>query len=264
MMLRIAVHLEPHLHDRPFAARWSGSRSLGYQGGEFNWRAHDAAEAVQLRAETGLEVTCMGGATGGVPGAAGRPSLISEADWERLTTDVDRAIGIAQSLGCKNLVMVPASLQAGWSEQRYHDEMVATLRMLAPRLEQGGVNAAIEPLNSRVDHKDCWCDTRAKAFAVVEAVGSPAVKVLYDLYHMAVMGDDLVSTIRRHHDLITYYHVAGVPGRHEPDAGEVDYRPVFDAIASTGYSGYVGLEYGPSLPPVESLQRVRVAFPDRD
>ena len=261
-MLRLSVHLEAHLHDRPFAARWQASRDLGFAGCEFNWRAHDAAAAAVLRAESGLTVTCLGGATGGAAGGD-RPCLVAPEDRERLLADVDTAIGAAKAVGCPHLVMVPGNWVTGWSVERHHAEVVASLRTVAPQLERAGVIAAVEPLNSRVDHPQCWCDTSAKALAIVDAVGSPAVRILYDLYHMAVMGDDLAETIRHHHAEIAYYHVAGVPGRHEPDAGEVRYAPVFDAIAATGYDGYVGLEYGPALAPEESLRRVRAALPDR-
>ena len=261
-MLRLSVHMEAHLHDRPFAARWRASRDLGFRGCEFNWRAHDVAEAVALQADTGLEVTCLGGATGGAAGGD-RPCLVSPGDRERLAADMEKAIGVAHAVRCPHLIMVPGDWVEGWSVERHHAEVVASLRSVATQLERAGVIAVIEPLNSRVDHRKCWCDTSAKAFDLIEGVGSPAVRVLYDLYHMAVMGDDLAATIRHHHEAIAYFHVAGVPGRHEPDAGEVDFAPAFDAIAETGYSGYIGLEYGPALAPEESLRRVRAWMPDR-
>jgi len=261
-MLRLAVHLETHLGDRPFEERWRTSRALGFHGCEFNWRLHSPAAAEALRAETGLSVTCLGGTTGGAPAGA-RPSLVGPGDRERLAVDVEMAIGVAKALDCRRLVMVPGNRVDGWSRDRHRAEVVASLRLVAPQLERAGVTAVLEPLNSRVDHRECWCDTSAEAFAIVEAVGSPAVRVLYDLYHMRVMGDDLAATVRRHHEAIGYYHVAGVPGRHEPDGGEVDFAPVFDAIGATGYDGFVGLEYHPALPPAESLARVRAAHPDR-
>ena len=261
-MLRLGVHLETNLQDRPFPDRFSGSRALGFRGCEFNWRRHELEEALTARSATGLAVTCLGGTTGGQPGGK-IPSLVWPGDRERLAPDVQTAIKAAQALACPRLVMVPGNHVVGWDRGRHRAEVVASLRSVAPLLERSGVSVVLEPLNSRVDHRDCWCDTSAEAFAIVEAVASPSVKVLYDLYHMKVMGDDLIATVRRHHDLIGYYHVAGVPGRHEPIGGEIDNAAVFDAIASTGYDGYIGLEYSPALPPEESLMRVREALPDR-
>ncbi len=257
----LAVHLETHLRDRPFPERWRISKALGFAACEFVWRGKDMVQAAQLQAETGLSVTCMGGTTGGAPGH-GRPALIEPQDHAQLAADVAAAIGAARAVRCSNLVMVPGDRVAGWSEAQHHAAVVASLRTVVPQLEAAGITALLEPLNSLVDHRNCWCDTSAKAFAVVEAVGSPSVRVLYDLYHMRVMGDDLDAVVRAHHALIGYYHIAGVPGRHEPTGGEVDFRPVLATIAATGYRGFVGLEYGPSIDPEASLREVRAAFAD--
>lgn len=261
-MLRVAVHLETHLRDRPFAERWRASKALGYAGCEFVWRGKNPEEVVALRRETGLQVTCLGGTTGGKAGG-GRPALTDPGNRELLAADVTEAIAAAKAYGCTRLVMVPGDVVEGWTQQRLHDEVVASLKSVAPLVEKAGVTIVVEPLNSRVDHKTCWCDTSNKGIAIVDAVGSPAVKILYDLYHMAVMGDDLAQVITAHHDAIGYYHIAGAPGRHEPTGGEVDFAPALDAIVRSGYDGFIGLEYGPALPPEESLRAVRVAFPDR-
>ena len=257
----LAVHLETQLRDRPFPERWRTSKALGFAACEFVWRGKDMAEAAALQAETGLAVTCMGGTTGGAPGR-GRPALIAPQDQAQLAADVAKAIAAARAVSCPHLVMVPGDRVEGWSEAQHHAVVVAALRTVAPQLEAAGVTALLEPLNSRVDHRTCWCDTSTKAFAVVEAVGSAGVKVLYDLYHMRVMGDDLDAVVRAHHPLIGYYHIAGVPGRHEPTGGEVDFAPVLATIAATGYRGFVGLEYGPSIEPEASLRQVRAAFAD--
>jgi len=261
-MLALSVHLENHLRDRPFADRWQAVKDLGYRACEFVWRGKDPTLVQQLIQQTGLEVSCLGGTTAGRSGGE-RPALTDPEDREHLLRDVRAAIATAGSFGCRRLIMVPGDWVAGWSLQQHHRAVVDSLRAVAPLLEQHGVTVLLEPLNSRVDHKECWCDTSDKAFAVVDAVGSPAVRVLYDLYHMAVMGEDLAATIRAHHDAIGYYHIAGVPGRHEPLGGEVDFHPALEAITETGYSGYIGLEYGPALDPVASLQAVRQAYPDR-
>lgn len=260
-MPRLAVHLETHLTDRPYAERWRTSAALGFCACEFVWRDKNMVEAVALQEETGLAVTCMGGTTGGAPGH-GRPALIAPEDRELLVADVAKAIAAAQSVHCPHLVMVPGDQVAGWTQAQHHAAVVDSLRAVVPPLEAAGITALLEPLNTRVDHPNCWCDTSAKAFAVAEAVGSSNVKVLYDLYHMRVMGDDLGAVVRANHSLIGYYHIAGVPGRHEPCGGEVDFAPVLATIAATGYTGFVGLEYGPSMEPEASLRQVWAAFPD--
>jgi hydroxypyruvate isomerase len=81
------------------------------------------------------------------------------------------------------------------------------------------------------------------------------VRLLYDVYHMQVMEGDLIRTIQAHHHAFAHYHVAGNPGRHEPDRSqEIFYPAIYEAIAATGFDGYVGMEYLPRDEPVTSLQ----------
>jgi hydroxypyruvate isomerase len=95
---------------------------------------------------------------------------------------------------------------------------------------------------------------------VIARVGSRRVRLLYDVYHMQVMEGDLIRTIRAHHDAFAHYHVAGNPGRHEPDRSqEISYPAVYEAIAATGYDGYVGMEY---IPRGELVNSLRAALDD--
>jgi hydroxypyruvate isomerase len=80
----------------------------------------------------------------------------------------------------------------------------------------------------------------------VDEVGSPNVKLLYDIYHMQIMEGDLVRTIAANLSRIGHFHSAGNPGRNELTTGEIDYANVFRAIETAGYAKFVGLEYFPS------------------
>lgn len=121
-----------------------------------------------------------------------------------------------------------------------------TLGKVAKDAENAGVNLVLELLNSKVDHPDYHCDTTAWGVQVVEMVGSPRVKLLYDIYHAQIMEGDLIRTIQQNHPHIGHYHTAGNPGRHDlDDAQEIYYPPIFRAIAETGYDGYIGHEFIP-------------------
>jgi hydroxypyruvate isomerase len=101
-------------------------------------------------------------------------------------------------------------------------------------------------LNSKVDHPDYQCDTTPFGVACVAPVNSPRIKLLYDAYHMQIMEGDLVRTVQRYHQHVGHYHIAGNPGRNDPDdSQEIHHPPLMRAIAATGYDGFVGHEYLP-------------------
>jgi hydroxypyruvate isomerase len=132
------------------------------------------------------------------------------------------------------------------------------LRRVARAAEDAGVTLALELLNSKVNHPDYQCDRTAWGLRVCELVGSPRVKLLYDIYHMQVMEGDVIRTIRDHHAAFGHYHTAGNPGRNDLDeAQELNYRAIVRAIRETGYDGYIGQEFIPRGEPVAAL---RAAF----
>ena len=88
---------------------------------------------------------------------------------------------------------------------------------MAKAAEDAGVTLVLELLNSKVDHPDYQCDRTDWGVNVCESVNSPRVKLLYDIYHMQIMEGDLIRTIQTHHAWFGHYHMAGNPGRHEPE-----------------------------------------------
>lgn len=143
----------------------------------------------------------------------------------------------------------------GISDEAGIEETALGLSRVAKAAEEAGVTLALELLNSRVDHPGYQCDRTAWGLAVIERVASPAVKLLYDVYHMQVMEGNIIGAIRAHHPAFAHYHVAGNPGRHEPDSSqELRYRAIYEAIAATGFTGYVGMEFIPLGDPIRSLR----------
>jgi len=129
------------------------------------------------------------------------------------------------------------------------------LNRMAKSAEDAGVLLALELLNSKVDHPDYQCDRTSWGARVVEWVDSPAVKLLYDVYHMQVMEGDIIRTIQHQHQHFGHYHVAGNPGRNESDdTQEINYPPIYREIEKRGYAGYVGMEFIPTGEPLASLR----------
>jgi hydroxypyruvate isomerase len=121
------------------------------------------------------------------------------------------------------------------------------LDKLAKHAEKRGVTIVMELLNSKVNHKDYMCDKTPWGTALVEKLGSPRFKLLYDIYHMQIMEGDVIATIRDNHQYFAHYHTGGVPGRNEIDETQELYYPaIMKAIVETGYKGYVAQEFVPT------------------
>lgn len=156
--------------------------------------------------------------------------------------------------GLPNVVCFSGN-RRGLSDEEGLENCVAGLKQIAAAAEAARVTVCLELLNSKVDHPDYQCDSTAWGVEVCRRVGSERVKLLYDIYHMAVMGDDVIATIRAHHRWFAHYHTAGVPGRAEIDATQtLDYPAIMRAIAATGFTGFVGQEFIPKRDPLTSLR----------
>ena len=176
------------------------------------------------------------------------------ANHDLLVGELERALPLARRHAVPNLIAMFGNRQ-GRSDAQAIDACVTGLRRVAPLAEQQGVTICVELLNSKVDHKDYMGDHTAFGAEVMEGVGSPRVKLLYDIYHMQIMEGDVIRTIRQYFAHIGHFHTGGVPGRHElDDSQELNWRTVCRAIADLGFAGYVAHEFVPTRDPLTSLR----------
>ena len=132
---------------------------------------------------------------------------------------------------------------------------VTALNQVKRVAEDHGVTLCVELLNSKVNHKDYHGDHTSFGVAVISAVDSPRVKLLYDIYHMQIMEGDVIRTIQEQSKWIAHYHTGGVPGRHEiDDSQELNYPAIARAIIATGFTGYFAHEFVPTRDPLTSLR----------
>ena len=177
----------------------------------------------------------------------------------QLLRELEAAIPQAARHGVPNVITMFGNRRSA-ADPEAISNCAAGLRRIAPLAEEHGVTVCVELLNSKVDHAGYQGDHTAFGAAVMEAVSSPRVKLLYDLYHMQIMEGDIIRTIRTHAAHIGHFHTGGVPGRHElDDTQELDWRAIATAIADLGFSGFVAHEFVPTREPLASLKQAVAA-----
>jgi hydroxypyruvate isomerase len=195
-------------------------------------------------------VCSMGYAGGG----SIKDGLNVKANHDAIVRNFERTIPRAASLQVPNVITFFGN-KRGMSDEEAIGNCVAGLNRVKKIGEDHGVTICVELLNSKVNHADYQGDRTAFGVAIVKAVDSPRVKLLYDIYHMQIMEGDLVHTIRDQHQYIGHYHTGGVPGRHElDDTQEVNWPAVCRAIVDTGFRGFLAHEFVPTRDPLTSLR----------
>ncbi len=172
-----------------------------------------------------------------------------------IVEETEAALKLAERWQIPNLICFSGN-RDGQSDDESVTITAEALRRLAPLAESAEVTLLLELLNSRVDHPDYAGDHTSWGLEVLAQTGAENVKLLYDIYHMQVMEGDLIRTINEHHGAFGHVHVAGNPGRHEPDSTqEINYPAVFQALAESGFGGAIGHEFVPTGDAEDSLRR---------
>jgi hydroxypyruvate isomerase len=181
------------------------------------------------------------------------------ANHALLLGELEAAIPAAARHGMPNVIAMVGN-RTTRSDAEAIAQCVAGLSVIAPLAEEHRVTICLEMLNSKVDHQGFQGDRTAFGVAIVQGVGSPRIKLLYDIYHMQIMEGDVIRTIRDNWQYLTHFHTAGVPGRHELDPGqELNYPGIAAAIADLGFTGYLAHEFLPTRPPADGLREAVAA-----
>lgn len=247
-MPNYSVCVEMIYRPLPFLERLEATATAGYRAFEFwGWQEKDLAAIATHAPRLGLAVAAFG-VNGG--------TLMDEANHDAYIATMREAMGWAHRLDCTRLIVTTGNELPDVPRESQFATLHRGLARVAEAAASGGVVAVVEPLNTRVDHAGYFLNHGEDAFRLVRAIDNPHLRVLYDIYHMQIMDGDLISTIEANIDLIAHFHVADVPGRHEPGTGEINYGNVFRRIDATGYDGYVGLEFRPTADHTDALHAV--------
>ncbi len=195
------------------------------------------------------------GLVGTMTGSHSLPNGLAEPDFhEECLKKIRESIDATGAEGFRNVITFSGN-RRGIPDDVGLENCVKALKQVAGYAEQKKVTINLEYLNSVKNHKDYMADSTKWCVELVQRVGSERVKVLYDIYHAGMIGEDCVADIRDHHECWGHYHTAGIPGRHEIDPEqELDYPAIMMAIAKTGFDGYVAHEFTPVRDPMTSLR----------
>jgi hydroxypyruvate isomerase len=243
-MLRFAANLSMLYREVDFLARFAAAAGDGFKGVEFLFPYEHAPGAIAaLLREHRLEQVLFNAPPGNWD--AGERGLACIAGREaEFGAGIARALDYARQLGCPRIHVMAGIVAAGAANA--HATYVANLRHAAALAAAQGVTLMIEPINGR-DMPGYFLQFQDQAHALRAEIGAANVQVQMDLYHCQVGEGDLASKLRRYlpGGRVGHLQIAGVPGRHEPDVGEVHYPYLFALLEELGYAGWIGCEYLP-------------------
>ena len=252
-MPNFAANLSFLFQEHDFLDRFEAAQRAGFKGVEYLF-PYDLASPGEIAArldDNGLtQVLFNLGQGNWQAGERGITALPGRQDDVRRA--VDNALRYADALGCRQLHVMAGLVPEGADARAYEDTFAGNLAYAAEALGREGIRALIEPLNT-IDNPGYLLSTAGQAQRVIETVGSDNLFLQYDFYHRQIMEGSLAAGFAQHRAIIAHIQVSGVPGRHEPDVGEINYPYLFDMLDAAGYEGWVGCEYRPKGGTLEGL-----------
>lgn len=256
-MPRFAANLHYLFAEMPFLDRFGAAARAGFRAVEFQVPYDYPAGELRARLDAhGLRMVLFDAPMGdwgkGDRGLAAVPGR--EVEFRSSLPDV---VTYGQALGC-DLVHVMAGVVAGDADRAQAERTyIDNLRYAAAFLEPHGIRVVIEPINRKLGvvqdgaayttegMHGYFLNHSWQARRILDQVGSDNLFLHLDLYHMQMLEGHLAETLRANLDLLRHVQIAGVPGRHEPSIGEINYPYLFDLLDELGYTGWVGCEYRP-------------------
>ncbi|MTD98910.1 TIM barrel protein [Paracoccus sp. YIM 132242] len=245
-MPRFAANLTMLFTELPMLERFAAAAKAGFQGVEILFPYDIAARDLSRAAiAAGLDFVLMNTPppnwAGGPRGFAAEPGR-----EERFRSDFDRALRFAGVLRPRHIHVMAGHAQG----REARDTFARNLRWAAERAPH--VNLTIEPLNP-VDQPGYFLADFDLAAELIAETGAPNLGLQFDAYHAQRITGDAMAVWRRHAGIIRHIQIAGVPGRHEPSGGMIDYQGFFAALDRSGYKGWVSAEYNPAGLTTEGL-----------
>jgi len=251
-MPRFAANLSMMFPEMELPQRFAAAAAAGFKAVEvLRPYEYPVADVRSWLHEAGLELILLNSPVGsreGDRGLAGQPGRESEFR-DVLGKSLEYAVG----LGSKMVHMMAGSVPDGTPREACEETFVINLQDAAIAARGMGIRLLLEPLNAR-DAPNYLHSTTAQTRGLMDRIGFDNVLLQYDLYHLQIMQGDLVENLRKNLDVVGHIQFSSLPGRNEPQYGEVNLQYVFDQIDAMGYTGWVGCEYRPKGDTLEGLR----------
>jgi hydroxypyruvate isomerase len=216
--------------------------------GEFKqWSEDDYRRILARMQALKISVDATSGVSAGFADPAGGDAFLAA---------LKNLIPAAKRLECKQIILLSGKRIDGAPAGSQHEAAIESLKRAADVLSSAGLVAVIEPID-RLENPTIYLNGVTEAFEIVRAVGSPNVKVLYDVYHEQREFGNLIEKFEKNIDQVGLIHIADVPGRHEPGTGEINYLNIYRKLAQLNYQGVMAMEFYPTGDIVETLRHAR-------
>jgi hydroxypyruvate isomerase len=259
-MFHLSVCADTVFLELPFEQRVKEINRAGFLAEFWGWQGRDI-DALAADNDTRI----------GIINGVGKGSMMHPEYADEFLDDARSILAVARKLGLKTLNLLAGQIDvrgnlmpAKYPITHHPATTWATaykvLSQIAELAEQHDVTYNLENLNTKVDHAGYPLPRIEDTVRLVEAVGSPRIKILFDIYHAQIEEGNVIELLRNYADFLGYIHVADVPGRHEPGTGEINYRNVAQTLRDLKYEGTVGLEAFPLNNSREAMARFREVF----
>jgi hydroxypyruvate isomerase len=243
-MLRFALNISITMPTIPLLDRFDAAARLGFDTVEFWWPSDADLRAVARRIrDAGLKVALVNFDAGAL--AQGERGMLNHPTRQaEFRANVPRALDFAQQIGCPRMNALAGKWLPDEPREAQLERVHINLHWACTQAAAANVAVVVEAVNAWENPGYLFTDTPT-TLAFLQRVAAPNLAYQYDCYHMQLMEGNLTRTIRTHAAQIGHIQIADVPDRHQPGTGELHYPFIFAAIAASGYTGYVGLEYVP-------------------
>lgn len=178
-------------------------------------------------------------------------------DPSAYVAELKKLIVAAKQVKCTRLILMSGKVLPAVGDEKQRETAIATLKQCAPVLEAEGMDAILEPID-RLENRTYWMDSVEEAATITRAVGSPRIRVLYDLYHEQRTKGNLLEKLEKVIDQVAVVHIADVPRRSDPGTGEINWPNVYRDLKRLNYKGMIAMEFYPDDEPVEALHKARM------